>query len=607
MIATALLTFMLASGPTAPGLPTSSIRNAVSSAALAHRIASKVELTVNVADGSTLSGDAVFSVKVSSDHPVSQVEFYVGDSIRDTDDSTPYEFKIDTISENDGPFKVTFAAYDANGASAKKTLNLTIDNGMSKGVDFHVNEGKSHLANSAWDKAITSGRIALKINNKSNGARLVLARANYGKGVYDSAQKFAEDALADDPKLFEAADLLSAINLERAFNTFNRSTERIETLNLIKNAMAQAVQNRRKVLDNAVDNFGSVTDANRLAYADAAIKAGRYSNAISVLAEQFKKDSSDPAVINRLVYAQIRAGRMEDAVTVLTAAKRSNALDAYTLALWSTLEALKGKDQESDDLMKEAILLEPDHIGVQTAQAWIALKRNRMDALRNVAARLGKDQGQRSEVQYYLAALYHGTGNFVEGRKAFERSVLAEPANYDMYVQRGNESLALVAAQRTEAKENDYNVQVAKAFYETALVARAESAEALTGLALINMFTKNVNSAVKLGSAAVGAAPSYAAGHYVYSMVLSTAEADTRARAERIRDGVRGTMSAETRNEINGLLKQANEFGKQAMSEMKLAEQADAVHLGGRGIPRLTEAYTYFARHGKLPLLAAPK
>ena len=53
-----------------------------------------------------------------------------------------------------------------------------------------------------------------------------------------SEQRYLDTIRFKTAKLFEAADLLSAINLERAFNTFNRSTERIETLNLIKNAMA---------------------------------------------------------------------------------------------------------------------------------------------------------------------------------------------------------------------------------------------------------------------------------------------------------------------------------------------------------------------------------
>jgi len=120
---------------------------------------------------------------------ITQVEFYVGSDLRDADTSTPYEFKLDTLEVEDGELKVTFAAYTSDGKSTKKALSLTVDNGVSKGAEFHVQQGEEFLRNSKWDDAINAGRVALKAKKGFNPARMVLARAYMGKNVFRSRPK----------------------------------------------------------------------------------------------------------------------------------------------------------------------------------------------------------------------------------------------------------------------------------------------------------------------------------------------------------------------------------------------------------------------------------
>src|SRR5579862_4148950 len=117
--------------------------------------AQKLTLSVNVNDGDTVSGDVHFVVKVQSKNPVTQVEFYVGTELRDTDPSTPYEFNLDSLAENDGDLKIKFVAYTSEGENASKTMVLKIDNGISKGAAFHLAKAKDLLAVSKWDDAIT--------------------------------------------------------------------------------------------------------------------------------------------------------------------------------------------------------------------------------------------------------------------------------------------------------------------------------------------------------------------------------------------------------------------------------------------------------------------
>lgn len=572
-----------------------------------------VELTVLIndspaAEGATVAGEVKFTVKVVANNPVNNVEFYVGDDIRDTDGSTPYEFKVDTLSEKDGPLKVSFIAYTAEGEQGKKSLTVSVDNGTSKGVEWNVEQGNEMLALSKWDDAIRFGRVALKIDSNHKGAKLMMARAYRGKGVLDQAQKFAEDALTIDANYLEAADLLSVINLERAFATFNRGGDRNETLGIIRVALKQAVESRRKVLDSMLDRMGSPTDANRMAYADLAIRAGRYSAAISALSGSIRKDPANSALANRLAYAQIRAGRLADAQATLNENARANATDAFGYALTAILATYRGDDAAADAAMREAILSEPDNVGVQTAQAYIALKKGRMSVLGSLAANLAKNEGQRSEVHYYLATLYNATQRYVEGRKAFERAVLAEPTNYDMYVQRGNEALAIVALGSVDDAERKYQVQVARTFYDTALIAKPESAEALSAIALTDILIGNNAEAASFARAAVQASPGYAPAHFTKAMVDSVMEADLKARAERIRNSATGGIpTAEQRAEIARLTNEANAYGKSAADAMNLAMKLDAANLSGRKIPTSMEVFSYFMRHFRMPLLSVPK
>lgn len=260
-------------------------------------------ITVNVdaKDGDVIAVERTFRVNVQATNPVTQVEFYVGDDLRTTDTSTPYEFTLNPLDETDGNLKVTFAAYTSEGESAKKSITVKIDSGLSKGPDFHVDRGLELLANGKFDEAISAGRVALKAKAGYGPARMLMARAYFAKGIYDQAQKFAEDVVAADPNNADARELLSGISLQRAFSTVNSGGDRKETLETIRGALKAAATNRHANLEARLDSFGAVTDANRLAYVDAALRASRYSAVVNALQSTFTRDPSNAAVSNRLI------------------------------------------------------------------------------------------------------------------------------------------------------------------------------------------------------------------------------------------------------------------------------------------------------------------
>ncbi|MCC7229207.1 MAG: hypothetical protein IT203_02360, partial [Fimbriimonadaceae bacterium] len=514
--------------------------------------------------------------------PITQVEFYIGSDLKDTDTSTPYEFKIDTLEEQDGELKITFAAYTSDGKSTKKSLSLNVDNGVSKGADFHVQQGLEALRNSKWDDAITSGRIALKAKKGDNAARLVLARAYRGKQILDRAQKFAEDVIADDAKNLPALELVAAINLQRAFNTVNRGGNNQETQKSIAEAMKAAVEARRKSLDMQVDSFGAITDANRLLYVDLAMTAGRYSLVPGQLMTPFAKDMTNSAIGNRLAFTYVKMGRFAEARAVLKDLNNRSAMDGYSYALLAVIETESGNRQASDDAMKEAVLSDSENIGVRTAQAYIALKNLNTGVVGKLAGDLAKDEGQRTEVNYFLSALTNKLQQFDRSRQYFERAVLAEPANADMYVERANESIHVALHGGLSKTDSDLQLANARIMYQTAITAQPTSFQALTGLALISLMQGKVAEGVRFAEAAVAANANYAGAYYVLSAAYSDASkaADSAQKSKLIAESQKANLKA-------GAL--------------------DKPNLEGREVPDAKAVFRYFESYGRTMVMSMPR
>ncbi len=573
-----------------------------------------IKINVNAKDGDVISGEFVFKATVESEHLVTQVEFYVGSDLRDSSSSTPYTFRIDTLAEAEGDLKVTFAAYTSEGENVKKTLTVKIDNGLSKGPDFHVQQGQESLITGKWNDAIISARRALKIKPGYAPARVVMARANFGKGVYDAAQKSAEDVIAVDPNNAGALELLAAISLQKAFATVNRGGDRTETLNIIRNALKSAVENRRKVLDNLIDQFGPVTDVNKMAFVDLAIRAGRYSLAIEQLAPHFRRDPKKPAVANRLIYAQLRAGRFKEALDSAEYYRKYGQPDSYGHAILAIVYQRSGDTARAQDEEKEAVSNDPDNLGVRSAQAYLALARGKTAVSQKLAADLAKDEGQLAEVNYYLATIYNQIADFDDSRQRFERAVLTEPIFYDMYVERANEALAIAYAGSVDEKERVNQWAVAKVFFETALVAKPESFEALTGLAVVYALEKNPAQAQKMARTAIAAGPEYAPARYMLSAILSPQVSSLRERQSKAQGDIARYADlkqpeevAKARKASADLQAEADKLQIEMTNALNQAIKLDQANLEGRSIPNVQAAWQYYRRYGRTPLIVPPR
>ncbi len=561
---------------------------------------------VAVKGGESLTGDVVFVVKPVTTNPIQAIELYVGDDLRETDGSTPYEFKLDTLAEEDGPVKLRFKGFTSEGENAEKVVTLNVNNGVSLGAEAHVEKGNGFIAESKFDEAITEGRIALKADKDSKSARLLLGRANFAKNAYDKAQKYAEDVLEMDKKNRDARELLISLHVQKAFTATSKVTaDRREIVDAIKKSLMNAAKMRTTIRDEDLDAMKK--DPTSIEFLDAAIKARRYSLVVDTLEKEIPNQYKRTDLVNRLVFSYLMLSRVTQADSLLKNLKKFGEYDAYSFALLAVNQAEFGDDNGSDEAIKEAILNSPDSLGVKTAQAYIAIKRDRPKALADAASALLKDTEARSEAFYFAAALANKLTQISKGRANFEKAIKADAADHDMYVEQGNEAISLALTPNLAAADKDYQIEFAKAMYSTALECRPSSGQALAGIGIASLYQKKHDDAVKFTEAATKASPNYAASFYSYAAALAAKDGEL----AKTYTAVVNAQTKDPGNESYRKQRAAIEalrptLLKNRSAAMLRAEAIDARNLKGRSTPTVDNVFKYFNTTGRTPVISTP-
>ena len=523
---------------------------------------------VAVKNGASLSGEVTFKVVVNTEDPIQAVEFYVGDDLRESDGSTPYEFKLDTLAEDDGDVKVRFKGFTTEGKNAEKFYTVKVDNGLSLGAAAHIKKGNDFLSEGKNDEAITEGRIALKIEKANADAKILLSRANFAKGIYDKAQKFAEDVLESDKNNRAAKEVIISMKVNQAFSVVAKSAnDRSDVIKAISKGLSEAIVMRSEMLDADVERLSS-GDKMSLEYLDAAIRARRYTLVVDALEAKIVKDYGNVELNNRLIFAYVMTSQTSKAISFLGNVKKFGKMDGYTYAMASIVSNETANDAASDELIKEAILNSPDSLGIRTAQAFIALKRDNPTALGDAAKSLAKEVN-RSEAHYFMAALNNRLGRVDQGRRSFEKALKADAIDHDMYVEQGNEAISLALMKDVAEKDQQNQFEYARTMYELALKCRENSGQALSGMSIVLLMQKKVDESVSYAEAATKATPLYAGAWYTLSAAMSAKRLDAR-------------------------------------TALAKASQLDARNLQGRSMPDAKIVFRYFNTTGRTPVVSPP-
>ncbi|MFO0044511.1 MAG: hypothetical protein ACK53G_03595, partial [Armatimonadota bacterium] len=321
------------------------------------------------------------------------------------------------------------------------------------------------------------------------------------------------------------------------------------------------------MLDADVERLSS-GDKMSLEYLDAAIRARRYTLVIDALEAKIVKDYGNVELNNRLIFAYVMTSQTSKAISFLGNVKKFGKMDGYTYAMASIVSNETGNDAASDELIKEAILNSPDSLGIRTAQAFIALKRDNPTALGDAAKSLAKEVN-RSEAHYFMAALNNRLGRVDQGRRSFEKALKADAIDHDMYVEQGNEAISLALMKDVAEKDQQNQFEYARTMYELALKCRENSGQALSGMSIVLLMQKKVDESVSYAEAATKATPLYAGAWYALSAAMSAKRLDAR-------------------------------------TSLAKASQLDARNLQGRSMPDAKIVFRYFNTTGRTPVVSPP-
>ncbi|MBS1708540.1 MAG: hypothetical protein JSS65_07430 [Armatimonadetes bacterium] len=491
-----------------------------------------VEVITESKDGDHIRGDFSLRATVRSDNLVTKVELYVGEQLRDSKTSTPYVFALDTLAESEGPFTVKLVAYTSEGEKGTKTLTLNIDNELGKGLAYHIGKGNDALTVKNWGEAVMYGRTALKVKAKDASALLLLARANYGKGTYDLAEKFAQDVLEQDKSNIQALQMVSAVNLKKAFRGFTQSSPE-EARAAIGEALKGAAKAGRAINEASVEKTPlRPAGGDVKGWADSLLRAGRYSLVADGLKDAFEQNVKDNVVASRLLFALIRSSRMTAAMEVVDKLKRRGAPDGYTSSLIAVAYQTVGDTMNSTAAEKQAMLGDPDNLGVQYASAYLAVLREKAANLGPILDSIEKVDPSGPIVNSYMSTRLYLLSDYSGSQQRFETAIMADPGNSDVLIEKGRQIVDGALSERPLAsdatdEEKDHAKQLkadrlanALVYFEAAIEAKPDSAEALAGLALVHGMLGHADQTLAFGQAAANAAKTYQVGQLAYAVGL---------------------------------------------------------------------------------------
>jgi len=488
------------------------------------------------------------------------------------------------------------------------TLKLKVDNGVALGLQHHIDKGLEALTDSKWDDAINSGRVALKVDEKSIDSKAILARANYGKGVKDLAQKYLEDVLAVDPNNSQALLLLSAIQIDLVFDSVSSaSATRADTVALISSSLKKAAENRAKTLSLAVEAIPADTppaDSKRIA---SLLEASRYNAVIQALTPLAEGDKPATPVMNSLIYALIRNGQFSKASAMMKRYERFGAPDGYGYALKAIVMQQAGLDKEAREAEKEALLSDPSSAAIKAAQAYMALKRGDSKVFGQIANDLSSSEAPAHISGYFVSSLLLSAGEFQKSLDSIRAALKAEPAAYDIYIERAMQIMAYTFTSGMAADEVKFQRETAIGFLHAALAIKPESFQALACLSLVYSFQGDYEKAASFGEAATKAGAEYGPGWFAYSAAQMGLSSAARLKAASLPMPLRVEDRPAWKAEQERIGKEASTKSAAAKLAVDKAAQCDPFNFRGRTIPPSVEiAWNYFIQHGRLPLLPSP-
>ncbi|MFN7018678.1 MAG: Ig-like domain-containing protein [Fimbriimonadales bacterium] len=430
-------------------------------------------ISVNLEDGAKIKGTVKLIARVQSESLVERVEFSVDGVLREVDESTPYEYEWDTITDSEGERTVKITAFLEGNKSVSKEIKVIIDNGVALGAAHHYQQAREAFAEGKFEDALYYTRVALKADSMHREARVLQIQTLLRLGRAAEADDAVEDLARLYPDSIETQELRVAASLRRAKNARNER----ELLRSALDAQHKINQMRLRMLGDS-RTPEAVVNRTLLMIAE-----GEAAATINDLIQLVDREPNNARYLNLLAYAYLNAGRLRDVLVITNTAMRRGAADDYTYAIRGLAAALLNDTREQERAFEAAEKIERESKSLLVARANLAMLGRRVVAVGRLAAQaqgLSDNSPQTAFMRYWS---FVNNREYDRAKDAFWRVLDLNPLMAEAYQLRG--MLNLIDGLRPGDEDL---IGVAREWFDLALVARPNYAPAHLGIAMSYAF-----------------------------------------------------------------------------------------------------------------------
>ncbi|MCS7190054.1 MAG: Ig-like domain-containing protein [Fimbriimonadales bacterium] len=426
-------------------------------------------ITVNLENGATVKGTVKLVARVQSEKLVERVEFIIDGALREVDDSTPYEYEWDTVTDTEGERTLKITAFLEGNKSVSKELKVIIDNGVALGAAHHYQQAREAFAEGKFEDALYHTRVALKADSAHRESRILQIQTLLRLGRAAEADEAVEDLARLYPDSLETQELRVAASLRRAKNARNER----ELLRNAIDAQHKINQLRLKALGDSQAPDAVVTRS-MLRFVE-----GEASATLGELLTLLEREPSNTRYLNLLGYAYLQLGRLRDVLVITATAARRGAANDYTYALRGLAAALLNDTREQERAFAEAEKLDKESKALLAAQANLAMLGRRITTVGRLAAQAQGLSDNTPQVAFLRYWSFVNNREYDRAKDAFWRVLDLNPLMAEAYQLRG--MLNLIDGLRPGDEDL---LGVAREWFEMALQARPNYAPAHLGIAL---------------------------------------------------------------------------------------------------------------------------
>jgi tetratricopeptide (TPR) repeat protein len=408
-------------------------------------------VTVSLKDNDVVSDVTKVTAQAFSEAGVAKIEFSVDDQLRATLTKAPYEYKWDTIDEDEGRHTLIVSIYDGEGKTGTKRVKVEVDNGLSKGVKPHAEMAQSLFRKGELDAAMLEARKAYRVNNADIDAIRALAAATGGKGDYNRAidllekQQNINNQLIGDAKNYPLSDK-SSMELRGLFRLLRAEKQPNATAMLPD--LTTAYDFWRKLYANYLTEVRAAhpdtdkTAAGLFAVGDALYYHGEYDAALALYQKAPSDGKEGVYAAHRSALAMLRLRRQKDAEFVLTSLINAGKGTDVTHAILGDIALMqhkyaKARSEAEGPASRGSLsgLVIASHADVGKANY-----RQAFEELKQAAVKAP----DFAEVQYLAAGLFTDTGDLKRASSSLFAAMRADPGLLDFYAARGFQLASLV-------------------------------------------------------------------------------------------------------------------------------------------------------------------